>query len=68
MENTPLQVGDLVKFKSGGPLMTISKIDRQENTGVIGSADNVTYTCKWYSEQTHIFAEAVFTEPEIQLF
>jgi len=39
------QVGDLVKLKSGGPVMTVSEIVGERRT----VSDNETVKCKWFA-------------------
>lgn len=48
MTMQPLEVGDQVRLKSGGPVMTVSKVH-----------DVAKVTCDWFDEdkgvQSHIF-------------
>lgn len=52
MSQTTFRVGELVRFKAGGPKMFVSAV----------SGENVI-TCKWF-DQNHTIQEAVF-QPEM---
>ena len=54
------KIGEIVQLKSGGPVMTIVKVD-----------DVNAITCMWYASQqgefrTHVFAQAWLDEVEIE--
>lgn len=55
-----LKVGDVVQLKSGGPKMTVSKIDQDDNT----------YNCCWFNGKKVEWAdfplEALVTEGETE--
>lgn len=55
-----MKIGTIVQLKSGGPVMTVSKID-----------DVNAITCLWYASQqgefrTHVFPETLLDEVEIE--
>lgn len=54
-----MKIGEIVQLKSGGPIMTVIKID-----------DVSHITCMWYAElaeefRTHVFAQTMLDEVEI---
>ncbi len=54
------KIGEIVQLKSGGPVMTIVKVDDVNNI-----------TCMWYASQqgefrTHVFAQTLLDEVEIE--
>lgn len=55
-----MKIGELVQLKSGGPVMTVVKID-----------DASHITCMWYATQvgeyrTHVFAQSILDEVELE--
>jgi uncharacterized protein YodC (DUF2158 family) len=46
-----LEIGDIVQLKSGGPVMTVVKVDGKE-----------AVTCTWYASQQGEFRSQVFPE------
>lgn len=56
------KAGDLVELKSGGPVMTIEKV----NTSF--SSDEVSYACSWFAgakDNKKVFAEPALKAAEI---
>jgi uncharacterized protein YodC (DUF2158 family) len=49
-----MKVGDLVKLKSGGPVMTISLVRERENLSVI--------QCKWFDSSNSLQTESFLKE------
>lgn len=48
----PLKINDQVRYKAGGPAMTIAGIySAPDKTEPIGSPDVVVYDCRFYSEE-----------------
>jgi len=53
------EIGDIVKLKSGGPEMTVTKLDNQVSTDVgVMWFDGKTLHKGWMPEDAIVFAEA----------
>lgn len=55
------QVGDIVRLRSGGPLMTVEAFDKY---GMY--VGEWKYLCKWFDDENKL-TEGLFKEPQIEL-
>jgi len=61
--------GDVVKLKSGGPLMTVHKPDRLTVGGkVIGQVEPRKVFCKWYNEKAGKPQTGFFDQEALELY
>lgn len=62
------RVGDTVRLKSGGPVMTVSKPGRLTVGGVpVGSEEPGKVFCKWFNEEMDKPKGRFFDQEELEL-
>lgn len=46
-----INIGDQVRLKSGGPVMTVNTIEQVDGVGVESEKEREVIGCKWFNEK-----------------